>query len=275
MTLRTLRRRRREGSRTAAIAIMGAGGILAGTALAWFLSPARGAERRERTGRALRGAAERARAEARAVSTRASEALHGVPGRLRAEAKAAVAEAGTLPTRAREAADAVRARADRGRAALEARGWSPRQTALGVAGGALIGRAVLGRGVLRIPAGLLGASILARAVSGSPGLRRGMRRAEEAAHDAAERLRGREEAGAGASEPRPPRPEVREGKSPAELEQGTATSRPEQAFAGLGAGEPRILGPDGEPATQRAPVARTEPIAGAPARREPGEDDGG
>ncbi len=87
---------------------------------------------------------------------------------MKSEARAAMAQAGTLPERARGAADAIRSGADRGREALEARGWSPRQTALGVAGGALIGRAVLGRGLLRIPAGLLGASILVRAVSNRP-----------------------------------------------------------------------------------------------------------
>lgn len=142
--------RRRDG-RATSIAIMGAGGILAGWALAWLFWPQRGAERRERTGRALRGAA-----------TRASGALHGAADRLKANAKVAAEQAGTLPSRARQAAEVVRSRADQGREALEARGWSPRQTALGVAGGALLGRAVLGRGLLRIPAGLLGASILAR-----------------------------------------------------------------------------------------------------------------
>lgn len=158
MALRTLRgRRRRERTRTASIAIMGAGGILAGWALAWLFWPQRGAERRERTGRALRGAA-----------TRASGALHGAADRLKANAKVAAEQAGTLPSRARQAAEVVRSRADQGREALEARGWSPRQTALGVAGGALLGRAVLGRGLLRIPAGLLGASILARVASSRP-----------------------------------------------------------------------------------------------------------
>ena len=259
MRLRTLRRRRREGMGAGLIAIMGAGGILAGTALAWFLWPGRGAERRERTGRALREAAARARAEGRAVSTRANEVLHGAPDRIRTGASAALEQAGRLPERARAAADALRGGADRGRAALEARGWSPGQAALGVAGTALIGRAVLGRGLMRIPAGFLGASILERAVSG---LR--TRRAGEA--DAPARPGAHEERAVGAS-----RRVVREGKSPGELDQEAATDRSASPFADrgpqtaagdrmtqagrAGTGQARVLGPDGEPVTHREPDA--------------------
>lgn len=245
MRLRTLRRRRREGMDTGSIAAVAAGGILAGTALAWFLWPARGAERRERTGRALREAAARARAEGRAVSTRASEVLHGAPERIRTGARAALAQASGLPARARGAADAIRDGVDGGRAALEARGWSPGQTALGVAGTVLIGRAVLGRGLLRIPAGLLGVSILERAISGP----RGGRRAGDSARDTGEPRGAREDRGAeiaGAS-----RRVVREGKSPGELDQETGELMAQAGRAGTGQG--RVLGPDGEPVTQREP----------------------
>ncbi len=258
MALPRLSRRRRGWSdgRSAPIGMMGAGGILAGTALAWLLWPERGAERRERTGRALRGAAERA-----------SGALHGAADRLKANAKVAATQAGTLPARAHQAADVVRSRADRGREALEARGWSPRQMALGVAGGALLGRAVLGRGLLRIPAGLLGASILAR-VASDAGSRRRMRRAGEAE----ERARP-DESGAGAPHPGGTWREVREVKSPGELEQSPVTGR-------AGGGSPqeaasRVLGPDGELVTHREPATREEPAGEAPARREPGEHDRG
>jgi hypothetical protein len=283
MALRKLRGRRRGGSGTASIALMGAGGVLAGTALAWLFSPSRGAERRERAGSVLRGASERVRAEARTVSTRASEALHDARERVEAEARAAAAEPGKLPARAREAAEAVRARADQGRAALEARGWSPRQTALGIAGGALIGRAVLGRGLLRIPAGLLGASLLVRAASQSEGVRKGLRRTGEAAHEAAERLRvARESAGAGGAsgEPRATSassPEVREVKSPAELEEGIATGRPEPTYPGRAdRSGPHMGGPAGSDRPRRAAEPDDEGVLSAPStddvRREGGFD---
>lgn len=269
MAHRTLRGRRRAGSRTAAIATMGAGGILAGSALAWLFSPGHGAERRERARRALSGAAERTRVEARAVSARTSEALHGLQGRLEAEAKAA-------PARARDAAEALRSRAERERAALEARGWSPRRTAMGVAGGALIGRAVLGKGLLRIPFGLLGASILARAASESPGFREGLRRTGEAARQTGEKLRPEREArkpGAGAG----PRPEVREVKSPGELEQGIATGRPDPTYAGRADRSGPHMGGGAAGRSRRADEAREdEGILSAPTtddvRREGGLD---
>jgi len=100
--------------------------------------------------------------------------------------------------------------------------------AAAAAGAFLVGRALLGGGFLRIPAGLAGASLLGRVLGDAGEARRADAR-DAAALEARGRpslLRG--EGRAGTARTRPRRiPQVREVKSPAELEPGIASARPD------------------------------------------------
>jgi hypothetical protein len=108
--------------------------------------------------------------------------------------------------------------------------WAPGTRLLAGAAGAFLAlRALFGRGVGRIPAGVAGAALLGRSMGDSTagaGLRRAAREAGAAARRAGER-RGDEEAHRGAWHTEP---EVREAKSPAELEPGIASATPEPTF---------------------------------------------
>ncbi len=108
--------------------------------------------------------------------------------------------------------------------------WSPgARLVAGVTGAFLVLRALVGRGLMRIPAGLAGGALIARVLSESEPARREARRtAGRARGESAARAReGRREAEAhgGAwhpeAETREERREVQEVKSPAELEPGS------------------------------------------------------
>jgi hypothetical protein len=100
----------------------------------------------------------------------------------------------------------------------------------GAAGAALAARALLGRGMVRILAGVAGAAILGKTIGDNGPARRGARRlartAAVLAHRASEERAEREEH-RGAWHPGP---EVREVKSPAELEPGVVSASPKPAF---------------------------------------------
>ncbi|WP_059438305.1 hypothetical protein, partial [Anaeromyxobacter sp. PSR-1] len=130
----------------------------------------------------------------------------------------------------------------------------------GAAAGFLLVRALVGRGLLRLPGGFLGAWLLAR----SAPARRGFGAASAALRGAAARLRDLR----GGAEPRATQrrrgPEVVEVKSPAELEAGVARGRPEPTY--------RDRADRSGPHMRREPGART-PRADRPALRTPGSED--
>ena len=229
------RRARRETGRIAGMASV-VGGLAAGAGLAaWFLEPEKGGERRARVKDQLGRAARQASEALQGAQRRAEDGtrrLGDTAGRLRAQATSAAQrateQAGTVAETARE-----RAAAD------------PRLVEQ-LAGGVLLARGLFGAGFLRVPFGLLGAATLMRAMGGTERLRPVLEKAGEAARGAAERARsvarpeGEGEAGPGdgAGEQRGGgaggargRPEVREVKSPAELEPGIASASPEPTFA--------------------------------------------
>ncbi len=109
--------------------------------------------------------------------------------------------------------------------------WSPATRLLaGAAGAFLAMRALFGKGLARIPAGIAGAALLGKVMGDSPGVPRDVRRVARRASAAASRAtEGRREGEAhrGAWHPEP---EVREVKSPAELEPGVASASPEPTF---------------------------------------------
>lgn len=121
--------------------------------------------------------------------------------------------------------------------------------AAGAAGAFLVGRALVGGGLLRIPAGLVGASLLGRVLGDAGDSRRADVR--EAAALAARRrpAPASGQRGAGGAPARPRRvPQVHEVKSPAELEPGIASARPDPlrhgrvARRGMPAAPPRSGG---------------------------------
>lgn len=129
--------------------------------------------------------------------------------------------------------------------------------AAGAAGAFLVGRALLGRGLLRIPAGLVGASLLGRVLGDAGEARRASVR-EAAAFAALARpwlVRGQGRAGEARARPRRV-PEVTEVKSPAELEPGIASGRPDPLRQG------RVARRDMKP----------KPPAGPPRAEAGGED---
>jgi hypothetical protein len=122
------------------------------------------------------------------------------------------------------------------RTAAPPRSWSPSLRLLaGVAGAFLAVRALFGRGLGRIPAGIAGAALLGKVMGGSATLprevRRVARKASAAASRAAAEQRREGEAHSGAWHPEP---EVREVKSPAELEPGVASAAPASPEGGGG-----------------------------------------
>lgn len=133
-------------------------------------------------------------------------------GRAFGRARGEVARRGSeLARRTREAAHDARVRIDRSRAQAGPEGWRPARIAAGAAGAFLVWRALFGRGLARIPAGLAGLVVLS---SVFPDVLRGRRR-----------VRAEQAAG----EPRRT-PEVIEVKSPAEMEQGIASATPTPTF---------------------------------------------
>jgi hypothetical protein len=87
------------------------------------------------------------------------------------------------------------------------RHWAPRTRLLaGAAGALLVGRALLGKGLGRIPAGIAGAALLGKVMGDSQAVPREARRMARAASDVANRERERKSAGeahAGAWHPEP------------------------------------------------------------------------
>ncbi len=101
--------------------------------------------------------------------------------------------------------------------------------AAGAAGAFLVARALFRGGLLRIPAGLAGASLLGRVLGDAGEARRADLREAAALVGRGARpslLRGEGRAGAARSRPRRV-PQVQEVKSPAELEPGIASARPD------------------------------------------------
>jgi hypothetical protein len=112
------------------------------------------------------------------------------------------------------------------------RAWSPGTKLLATAGGALlVGRALFGKGFVRLPAGLFGAALVRRAMAHAGAVTEDGRRLARAASAAANRARearGERQAHSGGWHPEP---EVREVKSPAELEPGIASASPRPTFS--------------------------------------------
>ncbi|BDG02630.1 hypothetical protein [Anaeromyxobacter oryzae] len=231
----SFRLRRERRSRARAIVAVSAGGIAAGAALFYFLDPRRGGERRARASQALRGAPGRVEATARDLGERAGRTLRDTRGKVERGVQEAT-------ERARGAADEVRETAAQGREALARRGVTNDQALQGAAGGVLLARAIFGGGLLRIPAGIAGISVLARLASRSDSLHRGVQRTRDVARSAADRLREqiegaegheRQHGGGGSGRQRGGarrQPEVREAKSPSELEPGVASGHPEPTY---------------------------------------------
>lgn len=111
------------------------------------------------------------------------------------------------------------------------RTWAPGTRLLAASIGAfLAARALVGRGGGRIPAGIAGAALLGKVMGGSGTVRREARRVARDLSAAASReteRREEREAHRGAWHPEP---EVREVKSPAELEPGVASASPGPTF---------------------------------------------
>jgi gas vesicle protein len=244
----SFRLRRERESRARAIAALSAGSIAAGAALFYFLDPRRGEDRRRRTVDAVKTAEKRVEERARGLGStardlgaRAAETLRETRGKVERGVQQA-------SERARGAADEVRASAGQGQEALARRGIRNDQALQGAAGGVLLARAIFGGGLMRIPAGMLGVSILAKLASRSDSLQKGVSRGRDAARTAADRLRegaeaaqgamrgdagqqpGGEQARGGGSAGARRQPEVREVKSPAELEPGIASGRPDPTY---------------------------------------------
>ncbi|ACG74985.1 conserved hypothetical protein [Anaeromyxobacter sp. K] len=224
MTLGMIRRGR--SGRAAAI---GAGGLAAASALAslaWFLSPGQGAERRARATRALRQAPGKARAQLERLEVRASLTAERAAGAVQ-QARAAAARRPERPA--------------------------------GAAAGFLLVRALVGRGLLHIPGGLVGAWLLARTAPA----RRAFAATSGALRGAAARLRGLR-GGAPAAGHARREPEVVEVKSPAELEAGVARGRPEPTYRDRADRSGPHMRHGSVPRARRAP---------APALHSPGSDD--
>lgn len=106
--------------------------------------------------------------------------------------------------------------------------WAPATRLLaGVAGAFLAARALLGRGFGRIPAGIAGAALLGEVMGGSSSVPREARRVARRASAVASRAAERRQEGEAHRGAWHPEPEVREVKSPAELEPGVASDSPE------------------------------------------------
>ncbi len=113
------------------------------------------------------------------------------------------------------------------RTAAPPRSWSPGLRLLaGVAGAFLAARALFGRGLGRIPTGIAGAALLGKVMGGSATLPREVRRVARKASAAASRAAEQRREGEAHSGAWHPEPEVREVKSPAELEAGVASAAP-------------------------------------------------
>jgi hypothetical protein len=273
--------RRTGRKRSAALAALGAGAALAGGAVMWLVDAQDGSASSGRAREALRGATRRARSGVRDLAARASHALHEARERAERRTHGLVDRAREVPRKARGLADELgeRARAlsqeAKGRLGEAVGSWpgpdggaehaSPR-TAAGISGAVLIARGLLGRGILRGPSGLLGATVIARVLSESEPVRRRVRQATELVRRSTGKLRaaraqedrgGGEEGGriegaeqgergatSGAASPsaaerasgsakiRTRTPEVHEVKSPTELEPGVASASPEPLVPG-------------------------------------------
>jgi hypothetical protein len=108
--------------------------------------------------------------------------------------------------------------------------WAPGTRLLaGSAGAVLAARALLARGAGRIPAGIAGAALLGKVMGDTGPVRRERRVARDASLAATRETERRTEGEAhrGAWHPEP---EVREVKSPAELEPGVASASPRPTF---------------------------------------------
>lgn len=260
-------RRAPAGASAATIAAVTLGGFATGAALLYLFAPRRGEARRRRLGAAIREARTRAGTAARETRARAEAQAR----RLKEEAAAALrAGQEAVEQRVEQAAERAEAGARQAQpsATTAAARRSPdAQAAQGAAIGVLLARAVFGQGLMRIPAGIAGVSLLSRLVGRSRALRRGVEQTRDLTASAAERLRakgakGTEATGAAGREPPAPRAEVREVKSPAELEPGVARGVPEPTFEDrVDRGGPHMGGPAGG-GGYRAEVA------------EPGEDGG-
>jgi len=102
------------------------------------------------------------------------------------------------------------------------RSWAPGTKLIaGAAGTLLLGRALFGDGLMRIPAGIAGAALLGKLMGESGAVTREARRAARAASEATNRDRERRGAREGHRGAWHSEPEVQEVKSPAELERGS------------------------------------------------------
>lgn len=108
--------------------------------------------------------------------------------------------------------------------------WSPGMKLLaGGAGALLVGRALFGTGVARIPAGIAGAALLGKLFGESEPARREVRRVAREVSGLANRERERSREGEGHRGAWHPEPEVRR-VDPSEIERGVASGRPEPTF---------------------------------------------
>jgi hypothetical protein len=111
------------------------------------------------------------------------------------------------------------------------RTWAPGARLLaGSVGAFLAARALFGRSAGRIPAGIAGAALLGKIMGGPGTVRREARRVARDASAAASRETERRKEGEAHRGAWHPEPEVREVKSPAELERGVASASPEPTF---------------------------------------------
>jgi hypothetical protein len=224
MTFLTPRRRARRP--IGSIAALSAGGLAAGAVAWWFLDPRRGAEHRRNAQEKLRTASTQVSGKTRELGSKAAEAARTYQARASEGAR-------SLSERARGAADEVRSTASEGAAKLEASGVPRDRTLTGTAAAILVVRAAMGGGLLRVPMALAGATLLSRVAGQSETLRRGVSRTRDAARSAADRLHDVGAAQGGERQPQGAgrrRPEVREAKSPGELEPGVASGRPDPTF---------------------------------------------
>lgn len=226
--------RRRAHRSLSSITAMSAGGLAAGAIAYWFLDPRRGADHRRQAREKLRTSGEQLSAKSRELGTKAAEAARTYQSRASEGVR-------SLGERARGAAGEARSLAGEGAAKLEARGVPRDRSMTGTAATILMIRAAMGGGLLRVPMAIAGASLLSRVARESGGLKRGMSRTRDAARSAAGKLHalGAEAGGGGAElagggQPgggaARRQPEVREVKSPGELDPGVASGRPEPTF---------------------------------------------
>lgn len=201
-----------------------AGGIAAGAAMAAWLLDARGTGRRSAFAQ-----------RARAVLDRTDERLRRARAAAEARTREAEERARSLAKAGREAASRVQSS---GLLAPLRGPWSPGRARLvaGSAGTFLLGRALLGHGLARVPAAILGARVLSRLLSGLEATRtlerRRAQRARSRAEKAAQQDRAEARGHVGAWHPGAEAgPEVVEVKSPAELQPGIASATPEPTFA--------------------------------------------